>query len=181
MLTLIASDWAQNGGDVKKGMHAHLEYVYDLILLILVRFYNINNWFLQLLYMFRPLARGTFQNVCERFVLDKFRNNIFTPRKVVHFIDLLKQSMSGQENAHSGDNLSKNQRSQLALKSIVQFAPPWVVERILGMDKHEDNSFLVFSILQHRLLNKQLLYLLLDSVVGDLFPGDVLANANFHA
>lgn len=163
-------------------IYAHLEYLYDYLLLVLIRFYNANNWILQLLYMARPLLRQTFQSVCEYLVSKQLQGTLFTSHKMCQLIAHLTMSLKDEGNAAqvhtiadvaSLTNLTKSQRSQKALTLAKEYIPKWLVEQLADFNKHEEMIFLLFSLLQHPLLNKQLLYLILNSLIADVFPEQI--------
>lgn len=164
-------------------IHSHIEYIYDYIMLILIRFYNLNNSLLQFLYMIRPLVRQTFQGFCEYFVRKKLKKNLFTPDRVVELINNLESSLEeelGSENLNFPLNLTKSQRSEMALRYCKDFVPRWLVEYVTDYNKHEEVIFLLFSLLQHRLLNKQLFYLIFTSVISDLYPPALYSTIEQH-
>lgn len=158
-------------------LYSHLEYLYDQVLLILVRFYTVNKWIMEILFMARPLLRQSFQAVCEYLVTKQLQSSLLTPTKMCQLIgDLRRLLQQGEESgaplpgSTSLSNLTKSQRSQKALKVATEFVPRWLVEQLVDYNQHEHFVFLLFSLLQHRLLNKQLLFLLVNSLIADLFP-----------
>lgn len=158
-------------------LYSHLEYLYDQVLLILVRFYTVNKWIMEILFMARPLLRQSFQAVCEYLVTKQLQSSLLTPTKMCQLIgDLRRLLQQGEESgaplpgSTSLSNLTRSQRSQKALKVATEFVPRWLVEQLVDYNQHEHFVFLLFSLLQHRLLNKQLLFLLVNSLIADLFP-----------
>lgn len=163
-------------------INCHIEYVYDYLMLLFIRFYNINSQILQLFYIVRPLVRQTFQGFCDYFVKKKLKTNLFTSQKVVQLISNLRSSLDEQSTSDGIKfplNLTKNQRSELALKLCKEFVPRWIVELLTDYNKHEEVVFLLFSLLQHRLLNKQLLYLLLTSFISDLYSPELYSTMEY--
>lgn len=159
-------------------IYAQLDFVYDYILFFLIRFYNLNNWFLKFLFMFRPLFRKTLQSMSEWYLKTKLKKSLLVPQRIVELIHLLRDSLYFEKDIPLRTSQQKNQRSQLALKYAKEFIPNWVVVNILGKEKHEEVMFLLFSIFQYPLLNKQLLYLIFDIIVKELFPEILLSNIN---
>lgn len=166
-------------------IHCHLEYLFDQVLLILIRFYSIPSWILQLLFMIRPLFRQTFQAVCEYFAGKQLQRSLLRPSKMSHLIGNLRRQLEHSERAdddvsssssssvQSLPSLTKSQRSQKALKLATELVPRWMLERLVNYNQHEQFVFLLFSLLQHRMLNKQLLFLLVNSLLADLFPESI--------
>jgi sorting nexin-14 len=97
---------------------------------------------------------------------------------MVELIHLLRDSLYFEKDLPLRTSQQKNQRSQLALKYAKEFIPNWIVVNILGKERHEEVMFLLFSIFQYPLLNKQLLYLIFDIIVKELFPEILLSNIN---
>jgi sorting nexin-14 len=159
-------------------LYAQLDFVYDYILFFLIRFYNLNNWFLKFLFMFRPLFRKTLQSMSEWYLRTKLKKSLLVPQRMVELIHLLRDSLYFEKDLPPRTSQQKKQRSQLALKYAKEFIPNWIVVNILGKERHEEVIFLLFSIFQYPLLNKQLLYLIFDIIVKELFPEILLSNIN---
>ncbi|KAJ6224874.1 hypothetical protein RDWZM_003419 [Blomia tropicalis] len=156
-------------------INCHLEYLYDYLLLVLIRLYkvNTNGWLLQLLFMIRPLFRQTFQGLTEWWLSKRLQTQLLTSNRICALIDDLYQSLNQSDESSIGasnSNLTKSQRSQKALLLAKQFIPQWMLDYVLDGIVHEQVVFHQFSLLQHRMLNKQLLYMMVNSIIEDLFP-----------
>lgn len=165
-------------------------YLYDLILIVLIRFYGLSRKWQQFFILLRSILRRIFQNLCDSYLERKLRE-IFQKRNVVKMIDYLKSSIIGSSNVSTScdfnlfdsnksnnyreksqgtKSLTKTQRSEIVLRLLKEILPKSFLECFVDYNKHEDIVFLLFSSLQCRLLNKQLLFLLMDLLLSDLFP-----------
>lgn len=181
------SNEATNANNTDR-LYSHLEYLYDQVLLILVRFFNVNKWVMEILYIARPLLRQSFQTACEYLVTRQLQKSLLTPTKMCQLISDLRRLLQRTEQSDEStsttsaplvgfaslSNLTKSQRSQKALKVATEFVPRWLLEQLVDYNQHEHFVFLLFSLLQHRILNKQLLFLLVNSLISDLFPEPIL-------
>ena len=156
--------------------YAELEYVYDYLLFFLIRFYNIKEWILNILFSFRPLLRKTLQSLTEWYVRRKLKRSLFVSQRMVELIHLLRDSLYFENDLSLRTSQLKKIRSQTALKFAKQFIPKWIVTNVLDKEKHEEVMYLLFSLFQYPLLNKQLIYLIFDIIVKQLFPEILLTN-----
>lgn len=154
---------------------AHFEYIYDYILFFIMRFYKLKNWVLDLIILMRFLLRKTTQSFFEWYLNMKIHTTILEPNGLVTLLKFLRDSLF-DKNIPTRTSHQKNQRSQLALKNAKEFFPFWLIN-LLDKEKHEQFIFLLFSMFQYPLLNKQILYLTLDIIVKELFP-ELLMDSN---
>lgn len=192
---IVLTDNDDNHYD-NKHHHVSFKFLYDYILTILIRFYSLSNRLKFIFFLFRPIFRHTLQGFCH-YQLRKKLKQTFTAINIVTMIDHLKESLKYDESIHDDDrnndcinnhyrkinfpmNLTKNQRSELVLKLLKNFIPKWLLELFVNNEKHEEIVFIIFSLLQYRLLNKQLLYLIIDLLLNEMYPENLLKTIEYH-
>ncbi|XP_054162308.1 sorting nexin-14-like [Oppia nitens] len=159
-----------------KRVHSQLFYVYDYLLFLLMRFYNINEFILKILFTLRPVLRKTIQSFSEWYLKWKLKNSLLIPQRIVNLIFILRNSLYFESHLPQRTSQQKKQRSQMTLKYAKEFVPKWLIVNVLGKDKHEEVVYLFYSIFQYPLLNKQLLYIIFDIILKHLFPEILLSN-----
>lgn len=167
----------KHGNGNNNNNNTTFQYIYDIILAALIRFYQLNNRIKNLFFIIRPLFRQTLQGFFNYFLRKKIKQT-FTPEVLAEMIEYLKNSQLTLNEKHLDKfpmNLTRAQRSELALNLLKQSIPKWLLDLFsIDSNKHEEIIFLIFSLLQYRLLNKQLLYLILDLFIAELYPNCLL-------
>ena len=151
-------------------IYAQLDYVYDYLLFFFIRVYNVKESILKILFIFRPLLRRTLQSLTDWYLRRKLKNSLLVSERIVELIHLLRDSLYMEKESSLRTSQQRNLRSQSALKFAKQFIPEVIVANVLGKEKHEEVMYLLFSLFQYPLLNKQLVYLISDTIIKELFP-----------
>ncbi|KAH9526276.1 Sorting nexin-14 [Dermatophagoides farinae] len=189
-IILTDNDDGNHNQTGNRNQQISFKFLYDYILAILIRFYSLSNRLKYLFILVRPIFRQTLQGFCHYHLRKKLKQT-FTTINMMTMIDYLEQSLKHDEsdNRNNGQqqqqqqengkinfpmNMTKNQRSKLVMKLLKNLLPKSLLELFVDYEKHEEIVFILFSSLQYRLLNKQLLYLIIDLLLNELYPKNLL-------
>ncbi|XP_071954615.1 sorting nexin-14-like isoform X2 [Antedon mediterranea] len=112
-----------------------------------------------------------FKNLLEAFIdsyLGMKLDQVKSEEQMEKIIHLLKDALFFDDDPPLTEEQELERKNE-TFKQMMDFFPgvlPW----LLGKDKFHDGFKLVFDVLQYPKLNKQLSYVLLDTVILDLFP-----------
>ncbi|XP_067145190.1 sorting nexin-14-like isoform X2 [Centruroides vittatus] len=144
-----------------------LEGIYDYVLFVAVKIYNVPKWVVQILTTFDIIIRHTFQGFVKWYLEKKLRQAL-KPQRIVELIHLLRDALFFNQDTPRTE-AQKKERLSLVFQEANEFFPEWLV-RILGPSQYKEGNKTIISLVQHPLLNKQLTYILLDIIVLELFP-----------
>ncbi|KAK2154418.1 hypothetical protein LSH36_269g07046 [Paralvinella palmiformis] len=141
--------------------------VCDTVIYLVEHLYRCQSWLIQLLLSIRIVARHTIDAFADWY-LSRRLQQLMHENKVVQVIHLLRDVLFFDTDPLRSDE-DKLQRKEMALQELKDYIPRLFVQAI-GSERYQDGTELLFEVLQHPKLNKQLSYLLLDLVIEELFP-----------
>ncbi|CAG0881958.1 unnamed protein product [Darwinula stevensoni] len=130
-----------------------LNGIYDIIVFLGVRVFAFSSWLLQILLFLRSFVHEAFNAWAERLLRKKLEESL-TPHKISLVIHFIRDTVFF-EGSQSRTDIEKLARSGDALRGMREIFPPWLKKQI-GIDHLDSGTKLIFSVLQHPRLNKQL-------------------------
>jgi len=115
----------------------------------------------------RFLGKNTLNVFIEKYV--SYKVSLATQEdQLVNLIHLVRDAVFFDLDAPRTDTQKLARRDE-TYRKMLEFLPD-VVKRVLGAETHDFGIRLIFELLQHPKLNKQLVYTLFDELVVELFP-----------
>uniref|UniRef100_T1IH03 PX domain-containing protein n=1 Tax=Strigamia maritima TaxID=126957 RepID=T1IH03_STRMM len=153
-----------------------LESVYDYVIYLCVRVFDIPRWLLQILLALRTALENTFEMFISWY-LDTKLEKAFLPQRLANLIDLFRGS---NECKHTWEAIFEDQsppptdstRKQTEEEALAAIRDSFISQliKIIGDDKFNAGTQSIFTFLQCPKLNKQLSYVILDIFITELFP-----------
>ncbi|KFM77679.1 Sorting nexin-14, partial [Stegodyphus mimosarum] len=140
-----------------------LKEIYDYIVYIAVEVVHVPDYVIQLFATCDILIRQTLQAGIEWY-LDVKLQQAFKPQRLAELLNLLRDALFFEDDPPRSRR-QKAERARQALKQTKDFFPSFMITK-----KFDESINLLFDILQHPLLNKQISYVLLDILAVELFP-----------
>lgn len=141
--------------------------VTDYILFLAQRLFNVPAWLYSLLVCGKVAFQETLDVYADRYLAGKV-DLLTNEHRLVMIIHLLRDALFFDEDPPRTDT-QKLERREKTLKEMLEFIPDMAV-RVVGADRHKAGISSLFELLQQPRLNKQLTYVLLDCLMGEIFP-----------
>ncbi|KAJ7386263.1 Sorting nexin-14 [Desmophyllum pertusum] len=141
--------------------------VTDYILFLVHRLFNVPVWLYSLLVCGKVAFQQTLDVYADRYLAGKV-DLLTNEHRLVMIIHLLRDAIFFDQDPPRTDT-QKVERRERTLKEMLHFIPDMAV-RVIGKERHKSGMALLFELLQQPRLNKQLTYVLLDCVMGEIFP-----------
>ncbi|XP_066157818.1 sorting nexin-13-like isoform X1 [Euwallacea fornicatus] len=120
----------------------------------------------------RQIVRTMFGDIVNRRILD-YVSYITSPKNVAYYLYIFKQSFwpNGVRNDKKSDrtNDTKN-RTRVAAKAALLSCLSDELKHVIGSDTTRRGLLTIFDLFQRPVLNRRLLYMLLEGVMCTLFP-----------
>jgi len=128
---------------------------------------KVSPWLHHILTCARYLCMNTIDAFVERYL--SYKLSLATADlQLVEYIHLIRDLVFFDNDAPRTDS-DKVERRDKTLEQMLAFLPEKLV-KVIGVDNHERTIQTIFEMFQHPKLNKQLLYILLDDLIMELFP-----------
>lgn len=141
--------------------------LYDTILYILVRLFHCNEVISRLMTSLRWIVADSFNHFAHFTIATKLQE-VLTSGRIAHVIQVIEESIF-EEDAPELTTEEVKARADLTLQMFRQYLPNKLMEAIL-QEKFGSGTETIFLALQDPLLNKQLAYTLLETLLVKLFP-----------
>ncbi|CAH3137132.1 unnamed protein product [Pocillopora meandrina] len=141
--------------------------VTDYILFLAQRLFDVPALLYSLLVCGKVAFQQTLDVYADRYLAGKV-DLLTNEHRLVMIIHLLRDALFFDEDPPRTDT-QKLERREKTLKEMLEFIPDMAV-RVIGADRHKTGITSLFELLQQPRLNKQLTYVLLDSLMGEIFP-----------
>lgn len=137
------------------------------ILFLAYRLFKVPFYLYSLLVCGKVAFQQTLDTYADRYLAHKV-DLLTNEHRVAMIIHLLRDAIFFDEDPPRTDT-EKLERREKTLREMLAFLPDKVV-RVMGADTHKAGITSLFELLQQRKLNKQLTYVLLDCIMGEIFP-----------
>lgn len=141
--------------------------VTDYILYLAQRLFSVQAWLYSLLVCGKVAFQQTLDVYADRYLAGKV-DLLTNEHRLVMIIHLLRDAIFFDQDPPRTDT-QKLERREQTLKEMLDFIPDMAV-RVIGTERHKSGITLLFELLQQPRLNKQLAYVLLDCLMGEIFP-----------
>ncbi|RMX46311.1 hypothetical protein pdam_00000565 [Pocillopora damicornis] len=141
--------------------------VTDYILFLAQRLFDVPALLYSLLVCGKVAFQQTLDVYADRYLAGKV-DLLTNEHRLVMIIHLLRDALFFDEDPPRTDT-QKLERREKTLKEMLEFIPDMAV-CVIGADRHKTGITSLFELLQQPRLNKQLTYVLLDSLMGEIFP-----------
>jgi sorting nexin-14 len=149
------------------GAVEQLTSIYDSIVYLALHIFSAPRWFVHMLVVVRMLIRNTFDTYLDWYLGDTLET-LLIEHRIVHIIHLLRDALFTNRDPPRTDD-DKRCRRDKAFQELQDFIPKPFVQ-LIGDDKHQEGTKMLFDLLQQPRLNKQLSYMLLDQAIMEVFP-----------
>lgn len=139
----------------------------DYILFLAHRLFKVPSFLYSLLVCGKVAFQHTLDTYADRYLAHKV-DLLTSEHRVVIIIHLLRDAIFFDQDPPRTDT-QKLERREQTLKEMLDFIPDPAV-RVMGTDRHKAGITSLFELLQQPRLNKQLTYVSLDCVMGEIFP-----------
>ncbi|XP_044174101.1 sorting nexin-14-like isoform X1 [Acropora millepora] len=139
----------------------------DYILFLAYRLFKVPFYLYSLLVCGKVAFQQTLDTYADRYLAHKV-DLLTNEHRVATIIHLLRDAIFFDQDPPRTDT-EKLERREKTLREMLAFLPDKVV-RVMGADTHKAGITSLFELLQQRKLNKQLTYVLLDCIMGEIFP-----------
>eukprot|EP00118_Oscarella_pearsei_P015353 m.138114 g.138114 ORF g.138114 m.138114 type:complete len:247 (+) comp38237_c0_seq41:2412-3152(+) len=155
------------GGDNDNTATFHLSGVGDVLQYLIRSVYEVPKWLHHTVCCARVLGQNSLEAYLDSYLCRKMEI-VFREDYVVDIIHLLRDLLFFDEDPPRTAK-QQEERAEAALNDLLEF-PPGVFASLLGREKFLERTKWVFEALQHPELNKQMFFVLLDTVLSELFP-----------
>ncbi|CAG9769009.1 unnamed protein product [Ceutorhynchus assimilis] len=122
--------------------------------------------------LLRQIVRTMFGDIVNRRILD-YVSYITSPKNVAHYLYVFKQSFwpNGVKSDRKSDRSSETKnRTRVAAKAALLSCLSDELKHIIGSETTRRGLLTIFDLFQRPILNRRLLYVLLEGVLCTLFP-----------
>ncbi|XP_030054986.1 sorting nexin-14 isoform X2 [Microcaecilia unicolor] len=141
--------------------------VYDYLMYVGRMVFRIPDWLHHFLMAVRILFKNTLEEYTD-YYLQKKLEQLFQEHRLVSLITLLRDAVFC-ENSEPRSFQDKQKRAKQTFEEMMNYIPE-LTGKCIGDEAKYEGIRLLFDSLQQPVLNKQLSYVLLDIVIGELFP-----------
>ncbi|XP_030054992.1 sorting nexin-14 isoform X2 [Microcaecilia unicolor] len=141
--------------------------VYDYLMYVGRMVFRIPDWLHHFLMGVRILFKNTLEEYTD-YYLQKKLEQLFQEHRLVSLITLLRDAVFC-ENSEPRSFQDKQKRAKQTFEEMMNYIPE-LTGKCIGDEAKYEGIRLLFDSLQQPVLNKQLSYVLLDIVIGELFP-----------
>ncbi|XP_065846389.1 sorting nexin-14-like isoform X2 [Oscarella lobularis] len=145
----------------------HLSGVGEVLQYLIRTVYQVPRWLHHVVCCVRVLGQNSLEAYLDSYLCRKMEI-VFREDYLVDIIHLLRDLLFYDDDPPRTTKQQK-ERADQALDDLLGF-PPGIFASLVGRQKYEHRTKLVFEALQYPELNKQLFFVLLDVVMAELFP-----------
>ncbi|CAH3036963.1 unnamed protein product [Porites lobata] len=139
----------------------------DYILYLAQQLFKVPAFLYSLLVCGKVAFQQTLDVFADRYLTHKV-DLLTNEHRLVMIIHLLRDAIFFDQDPPRTDT-QKLERREQTLKEMLEFLPDIAV-RAMGTERHKAGMTLLFELLQQPKLNKQLAFVLLDCLMGEIFP-----------
>lgn len=139
----------------------------DYILYLAQQLFKVPAFLYSLLVCGKVAFQQTLDVFADRYLAHKV-DLLTNEHRLVMIIHLLRDAIFFDQDPPRTDT-QKLERREQTLKEMLEFLPDIAV-RAMGTERHKAGMTLLFELLQQPKLNKQLAFVLLDCLMGEIFP-----------
>jgi len=141
--------------------------VTDYILFLAQRLFKVPALLYSILVCGKVAFQQTLDVYADRYLAHKV-DLLTNEHRLVMIIHLLRDAIFFDQDPPRTDT-QKLERREQTLREMLDFMPD-MAARVMGTERHKSGITSLFELLQQPRLNKQLAYVLLDRVMGEVFP-----------
>uniref|UniRef100_A0A7M5X746 Sorting nexin n=2 Tax=Clytia hemisphaerica TaxID=252671 RepID=A0A7M5X746_9CNID len=145
----------------------HYQSVTQLILFIARHFFRINTWVHHVLIFIQYIGKETIDAFVNIYLSHKL-SVATAEQQLVKYITLVRDIVFFDNDPPRTDT-DKLERRDNTLAQLLLFVPE-NVKTVIGVDNHDHTLKIFFEMLQQPKLNKQLIYVLFDDIIQEVFP-----------
>ena len=137
----------------------------DYLIFLGNRLFNLPKWKMQLLWGFRIVFRQSFDHLINYGIAVKLKQ-VLSCGRISFLIKLIEEAIFNEDPSRTDEQkLERRQMAEHQFKTYLKF-----LVLPIGKSKYDKGTDLIFRAVQDPLLNKQLVYELLEIAIRELFP-----------